>query len=681
METQSSLRLGDGRPVKRRKAQLACNYCRDRKTRCDGQQPSCTPCQRRGRSQECMYENSALRTQRYVTELEQRIKDLERTNVSPAESNPANSTSSRRASTLSITAAVNSSGSPSDIRSQHGSAPAGSYLLTNPETTSDESLRGSWAAARPHNEGPHPTALDPSAMVLPPRRLADSFVDAFFLIVHPLWPVVHKPTFLTGYNSLWAPSTTRDIPIEFTDTPLFWTAVNLVFAIGSQLSHTVEPSRRASLAAEFYARANRLCTVELIDTASVQQLQTLLLTSIYLKSTPNAARTWNVVGLAVRAAHGLGLHLEQTHRAQPSQLDREVGRRLWYDCVIMDRLLSLAFNRPAAVSDTEVLPPSSIDDEYLLPSGEGVQPAQQKSYLLAFTLAISLNHATTEICSMVASHTTSADHGVADSSSSRMRDALLQHILRIGRDLEYFEFEQLLSLRAENGLLACEFNLSRQRTTTVYELHGDILRTRLWHARLALHRPLLFRMCAEMSLSRFARANSLDYQLVARASETAIQSATSLIAAIYDQHTMINHLSPWFTASRIFTAAVCLLVGRNWTLAKVPATHVDVADSDELVSEQLLQIHLKKATTMLELHKDFAQPIHAAQCILNGICDELEANPATTGEHAVSVDCISRVGRDGTATWLSIGSESTALSSAWLMHDVQELKRMGLVVR
>ena len=71
--------------VKRRKAQLACNYCRDRKTRCDGRQPACSPCQKRGCPQECVYGESTLRTQRQVAKLEQKIKELERTNAQLSE--------------------------------------------------------------------------------------------------------------------------------------------------------------------------------------------------------------------------------------------------------------------------------------------------------------------------------------------------------------------------------------------------------------------------------------------------------------------------------------------------------------------------------------------------------------------------------------------------------------------
>lgn len=53
-------------PAKRRKVPVACTSCRDRKTRCDGQRPSCSTCQRRGIAATCLYEEGSLKTQRYA---------------------------------------------------------------------------------------------------------------------------------------------------------------------------------------------------------------------------------------------------------------------------------------------------------------------------------------------------------------------------------------------------------------------------------------------------------------------------------------------------------------------------------------------------------------------------------------------------------------------------------------
>jgi hypothetical protein len=54
------------RSTKRRKVQVACLQCRDRKTRCDGVHPVCGTCQRRGKAGVCSYDQDGLPTLQYV---------------------------------------------------------------------------------------------------------------------------------------------------------------------------------------------------------------------------------------------------------------------------------------------------------------------------------------------------------------------------------------------------------------------------------------------------------------------------------------------------------------------------------------------------------------------------------------------------------------------------------------
>lgn len=62
---QRTLSDPNQRPTKRRKLQLACTQCRDRKTRCDGGRPVCSTCDRRGKAAACVYEQDELPTLQY----------------------------------------------------------------------------------------------------------------------------------------------------------------------------------------------------------------------------------------------------------------------------------------------------------------------------------------------------------------------------------------------------------------------------------------------------------------------------------------------------------------------------------------------------------------------------------------------------------------------------------------
>ncbi|KAL2684516.1 hypothetical protein Neosp_005594 [[Neocosmospora] mangrovei] len=63
--SSSTPRSSGDKPLKRQRigTQLACNGCRKRKTRCDGQRPRCEACQRRDENDPCTYEDSHNQSQ------------------------------------------------------------------------------------------------------------------------------------------------------------------------------------------------------------------------------------------------------------------------------------------------------------------------------------------------------------------------------------------------------------------------------------------------------------------------------------------------------------------------------------------------------------------------------------------------------------------------------------------
>lgn len=62
----------------------------------------------------------------------------------------------------------------------------------------------------------------------------------------------------------------------------------------------------------------------------------MLLMSLYLQGTSRSVKTWNIHGLAVKAAFHLGLHAGDS-LGKHTELEREVRKRTWYGCVVLDR--------------------------------------------------------------------------------------------------------------------------------------------------------------------------------------------------------------------------------------------------------------------------------------------------------------------------------------------------------
>jgi len=179
--------------------------------------------------------------------------------------------------------------------------------------------------------------------VLPPRSIADHLVDCYWIWVHSLYPFLHRPTFMRTYQQLFEYSASNEESIQ-NSLPegkppgrMFRCILNLVFAFGCQFSSSISSARRDSSSDVFFKRSRLLLHVDILGSGSIYLVQALLLMGQYLQSTKSPNRCWNVVGLAIRVAQGLGLHLDSTSQNRKSIVEREVWRRVWHGCILMDR--------------------------------------------------------------------------------------------------------------------------------------------------------------------------------------------------------------------------------------------------------------------------------------------------------------------------------------------------------
>ena len=171
---------------------------------------------------------------------------------------------------------------------------------------------------------------DVDALVLPPRRTTDHLLHIYFKYVHTLFPWLHEPTFRAQYEEIWLAHTGPTVD----DDPLFYCILNLVFALGCQFSTLFESTRHSG--DTFFNRAKILLGLSIFDVGTLRVVQALLLMGIYLQSTNRPNQCWNVVGMGIRVAQGLGLHIEP---GEGDLVERESRRRVWWGCVLMDRYL------------------------------------------------------------------------------------------------------------------------------------------------------------------------------------------------------------------------------------------------------------------------------------------------------------------------------------------------------
>jgi hypothetical protein len=207
---------------------------------------------------------------------------------------------------------------------------------------------------------------------LPQRSVADKLVDSYFSYRHYLNAYMHEGTFRKRYERLWLREEVGGE--EASEANLAWIGVvNLVFTFGSQGGGRMGVER-----ARYFKRAKTLIFSGLLQASSIELVQGLLLMGRFYHGSLELNNCWTVVGLAIRMAQGLGLHLD-VNSFTSDLVEQEIRKRVWWGCFVLDRVLSMKVGRPPTIHDgvgIEVSAPLAVDDEYLTndPSKPPIQP-------------------------------------------------------------------------------------------------------------------------------------------------------------------------------------------------------------------------------------------------------------------------------------------------------------------
>jgi hypothetical protein len=242
-------------------------------------------------------------------------------------------------------------------------------LLDQEEDLEDHQGIRSSSPPRREGHGSQTTAWKPPlplgslADSWPQRHLGDHLVDCYVDLCYPQYPFIHGPSFKRRYESMW---TSRERQSDA------WIAtVNAVFALGCQFTPNMSPE----LGDEFFKKATSLIKFDNLSTGTLESLQALILMSLYLQSSANLNHSWNIIGFAVRQAQSLGLHLQRTLQRPQTPLLREIRKRAWTACYVLDSVSAMMLGRPP------MIPPDAcawieaialLDDDQI-PTGRALQ--------------------------------------------------------------------------------------------------------------------------------------------------------------------------------------------------------------------------------------------------------------------------------------------------------------------
>lgn len=193
--------------------------------------------------------------------------------------------------------------------------------------TDPENRKGSYSgrrisasnAAEPQSSSPH----------LPPRELADQLVQSYLKWENVNLPIFDIRSFQSMYENFWE---RRPFP---GDPDIFYSMLNMVFALG----YFILGKPRRDDASVFYHRAQKTMNSRISYDETISHVQVYLLSSRYLYATGLLDPAWSRIGLAISIAQSLGLHLTSGSQTLKNREDRELVRKVWHSCVVIQRYL------------------------------------------------------------------------------------------------------------------------------------------------------------------------------------------------------------------------------------------------------------------------------------------------------------------------------------------------------
>ncbi|KAI0202023.1 fungal-specific transcription factor domain-containing protein [Astrocystis sublimbata] len=438
----------------------ACDRCRSKKIRCDGIRPTCSQCSNVGF--ECKTSDKLSRRafpRGYTESLEERVRQLE------SEVRELKDLLDEKDEKIDMLSKMHGHRSPS-IRSSASPKPlakpdrdAGppvkqdvfrvqaTPLLLGVEN-SDSYFMGSSSGrafietfkrkiqenGKPcgdfnpeaflHIQGCYPLVakVPTHALRIPPRLFSDRCVNVYFQEWAPLFPVLHKPTFLHLYEDFASDS--DKVKNNHKLAQLY-----LVFSIAALSSEHPDLEQIAVCELQWQKALDSIMMDNTMHT-----LQCLVLALVYCTIRADYKRLQHYKAIAVGLSHRLGLHQSQK-RFSFGALTIETRKKVFWTLYTLDCFSAAILGLPKLMKEEDIHAeyPSDTDDEYV--TEKGFQPTlpgehtRISSALALFRLSRILAHVLEKNYPAAASHELSLQQmSILDAELQEWDESLPTHL-------------------------------------------------------------------------------------------------------------------------------------------------------------------------------------------------------------------------------------------------------------
>ncbi|KAF1915856.1 fungal-specific transcription factor domain-containing protein [Ampelomyces quisqualis] len=328
----------------------------------------------------------------------------------------------------------------------------------------------------------------------PEPEVAKRLFNCYLQTVHPSFPLVPE-TFVHEFD-MYIHAQQKSV-----STPAIWRAqMNLLFAIGAQYSHLInadwaEDERDHRI---YMNRAVRLLglkdTLVIISGPDLRTVQATGALSFYFLAIGRVSRAWITIGLSIRLALSLGLHL-RNENYKATMKDKDSHVHTWWVLHCIECLINNITGRPPVVAfeDCTVSLPNTVPTEH---QKSTFSLPQNRTGFMAST-------------SMTIGQTSEQIH-----ENSTQRQYLLDHInvtiisqkalieiyspRTAAKSWKYVQNEiskSLESLEAwSNATLPQTFRKWNKAKKSEFDRTQFLLRTEYWSTKMLITRPCLCRI-------------------------------------------------------------------------------------------------------------------------------------------------------------------------------------------
>ncbi|PYH91081.1 C6 transcription factor [Aspergillus ellipticus CBS 707.79] len=223
---------------------------------------------------------------------------------------------------------------------------------------------------------------------LPPKDVANRLFTAYMDSVHPSFNVIRKTTFVSQFRQFYAQPYAQ--PAK---PPQRWLAVlNMIFAIGCRYCRVVNNQTDGDHDDLVYLNRARKLTLgdaDVFSHADLQQIQVEFLVAFYFVTMCQINRAFKFSSMAFRSAVSLGINLRfvDDRTQYPA---KEARSRLWWSIFLLEHLLTAITGRVSCVGENLSSTPLPIPFEEEAFGRPDVLPLLQDSSLRMSRLKLTL---------------------------------------------------------------------------------------------------------------------------------------------------------------------------------------------------------------------------------------------------------------------------------------------------